>query len=210
MTMGMKNKASLLRGLLPALLLCACAFGLAACGGGGGGDEAKTVEQTIEKSLVEPTPADCRSHETQKFMEQTTHSEGAEALKACEAEGSGTADENIAVSAVEVKGNDATADVGFTGGSFDGQTLALALTKKGDNWQLDEITGFAKLDKAKLVAAIDAQLAGALKGIPTQAAECIKEAITKAPNSALTELLLKGNGETVTKAIEGCAKSLAG
>lgn len=209
--MATKIKGLLLRGLLPALLLSACAFALAACGGSGGGDdEAKAVEQTIEKSLVEPTPADCKTHETQKFMEQTTHSEGAEALKACEAEGSGTKDEEIAVSAVAVKGADATAHVGFTGGSFDGQTLSLALTKKGDNWQLDEITGFAKLDKGKLVAAIDAQLASALKGVPAKAAECIKEAINKAPSSALTELLLKGNGETVTKAIEGCAKSLAG
>lgn len=77
-------------------------------------------------------------------------SEGAEAVKTCEKEASEESGaESASVSNVEVDGSKATADVALTGGSLDGQGVEVALVKQGDQWKLDEITGFTSSTKQR-------------------------------------------------------------
>lgn len=193
--------------LLPCLLL---SFALAACGSSGGGgsggsggsDEGQIVE-TIEKSLSDPSPADCKELETQTFVEQTTHSTGAKAIKSCEEQGSEGTSESVDVSKVAVKSSSATADVAFSGGSFSDQTLVVALIKEGDQWKLDKIVRFAKLEKKALIKAIEEQLT---ELSPAQSS-CIVEGLQSAANQTFEALLLKGESQPLTELAESCAKA---
>lgn len=190
--------------LLPCLLLT---FALAACGSSGGGDssggsdEGQIVE-TIEKSLAEPNPAYCKELQTQTFVEQTTHTSGSAAIKACEEEGNEATSESVDVSKVTVKGTDATAEVAFSGGDFSEQTLVVALVKEGDQWKLDEIVRFANLQKAALIKAIEAQLSE----LNPEAASCIVEGLESSSDATFEALLLKGEDKPLTELAESCAK----
>lgn len=190
--------------LLPCLLL---SFALAACGsssggGSGGSDEGQIVE-TIEKSLSDPSPADCKELETQAFVEQTTHETGAKAIKSCEEQGSEGTSESVDVSKVQVKGSGATADVAFSGGSFSGQTLVLALIKEGEQWKLDNIVRFASLDKTALIKAIEEQL----NELSPAVSSCIVEGLKGSSNQTFEALLLKGEEQPLTELAESCAKA---
>ena len=192
--------------LLPCLLLT---FALAACGGSSGGDSGGSgdsdegqIVEAIEKSLSEPSSANCKELETQTFVEQTTHSSGSAAMKACEEEGDEATAESVDVSKVEVKGTDATAEVAFSGGDFSDQSLVLALVKEGDQWKLDEIVRFAKLQKTALIKAIEAQLSE----LNPEAASCIVEGLESSSDATFEALLLKGEDQPLTELAESCAK----
>jgi hypothetical protein len=195
--------------LLPCLLL---SFALAACGGGGssssggsaGGDDEGQIVETIEKSLAEPSPADCGKLETQGFIEQTTHATGAAAMKACREEGGEGSSESIDVSEVQVKGSGASADVAFASGSFAGQTLVVALIKDGGQWKLDKIVRFAKLEKAALIKAIEEQLPSELS---PEISSCIVKGLKSAPDQTFEGLLLEGDSQPLTELAESCAKT---
>jgi hypothetical protein len=138
------------RRLVLACLLIASAFALVACGSGN--DDESQVEEAIETSATSTDPADCKKLATQRFMEQTTQSEGAEAVETCEEEASNDEGADTAtVSNVEVDGSNASADVALNGGGFDGQEVEVALVKEDDQWKLDEVAGFVKFDEAKVI-----------------------------------------------------------
>jgi len=114
---------------------------------------ASEIEAAIETSATSSDPANCTKLQTQAFVEQSTSTEGAEAVKMCEAEAKeGENAESVAVSNVEVESSAASAEAAITGSSLDGQTVEVALVKEGGQWKLDEIAGFSKLDKTKLAA----------------------------------------------------------
>jgi hypothetical protein len=192
----LKTRYLLLTGLLLAVALAACGGGSSS---GGSGDEAEVTE-TIEKSLTEPSPTNCKERETQNFIEQTTHATGAAATKACEEEGEADSSESVDVSNVVVTGSKAKADVAFSGGSFSDQTLTLALIKDGGNWKLDEIARFAKLDKEALVNGIEEQLTE----LPSAVKSCIIEGLQGASNDLFESLLLKGEDQQLKELALSC------
>jgi hypothetical protein len=196
------NKRRLL--LLPCLLLV-LGLALSACGGSsGGGDDEGQIETAIETSATSSDPADCKKYSTQEFMEQSTNTEGAAAVKLCEEnakeeQGAETAE----VSEVEVDGSEATAEVALTGGSLDGQSLEIALVKEGSDWKLNELVGFTELDPTALAESIG----GALKeegGAAAAIAPCIEENFEVAEQSEIEELVIGGSTKPIEELAEEC------
>lgn len=189
--------------LFPAFLLV-LALGLAACGSGGESDEEKIVSM-IETSATSTDPANCKETQTQQFMEQTTGGSGSEAVKECEKETKSGEDnpESVNVSQVKVNGEEATANVGFEGGNFNGQTVEVALVEEEGNWKLNELTGFAKFDPTQLVGALAKKLEEE-PNIKPQVAGCIVEGIEELSKPELESLVIENNTEPIVEIAEGC------
>lgn len=192
--------------LLPLALLLV--LGVAACGGGsssGGGGEEDQISAVIEKSVTSDDPSKCTELMTQNFVEQTANAEGSAAVEECEETAtSGENDpEKVTVSEVQVDGANATADAAFVGGSFDGQTLSVALVKDGGKWKLDEISGFANLNRDALTGELEEQLEATGQLTEEQTA-CIVEGIEEASDEAFEELLLSGSSEALAEIAEAC------
>jgi ABC-type glycerol-3-phosphate transport system substrate-binding protein len=190
--------------LLPALLLV-LALGLAACGGGGESDE-EMITSTIERSAISTDPAVCGETQTLNFMEQSSASNGKEAEKECEKE---TEEEDsndpdsVNVSEVQTDGGTATANVEFEGGSFDQDTLEVALVEEDGDWKLDELTGFAKFDPKAFIAVFAAKLEEE-PGIEPQAASCIVEGLEETPKDEIEALVIENNTQPVVELAESC------
>ena len=193
-----------LRQLLP-LVLLSLVFGLAACGGGDG--EEDEVVEVIETSVSSTDPADCKELMTQSFLEQTELSKGAEAVKSCEegAEDTEGDPDSVEVSEVEVDGSSATADVAFSGGGFDGQTLSVALVEEDGDWRLDEITGFADFDQERLASSFEESIRGE-DGADPQVATCFADAIRELPKGEAEELVIGGSAQPIVEILEGCSE----
>ncbi len=188
--------------LLPIFALVA-AFAFAACGSSES-DEDKIVD-VIETSATSDDPATCTELVTQTFLDQVEEGEGKAAIKECEEDAEDTADnpDSVEVTEVEVDGTNATANAAFTGGGFDGQTLTVAVVDDGGDWKLDEITGFAKFDQAKLVQAFEEQLAEE-DSIEPAITSCIVESLEELEQEEFEELLLGGSSQGFVELAEAC------
>ena len=190
--------------LLPALLL---ALALAACGGSESDEDA--VVETIEASALSTDPADCKELATIAFLEQTQFEQGDAAIESCEEDA--REDENdpdsVKVSKVEVEGSDATADVAFEGGTFDGQTLSVALVED-DGWKMDEITGFAKLDQEALATAFAEGVTSGEGALPKDVGACLGEVVRDLPAKEVEEVIIGGDPQPLVEILEGCQEGL--
>lgn len=176
------------RRLVLPLLLIVSALVLVACGSSNG-DESQ-IEDAIETSATSTDPADCTKFNTKHFVEQTTQTEGTEAIKTCEKEASEKSGASSADSSnIEVDGSKATADVALSGGGLGGQEVEVALIKEDDQWKLNELTGFANFDQAKVVETLEKQFAKSSE-ISKSLAACITSSFEKAPAAKLEEALL--------------------
>jgi len=189
--------------LLP-LFVFVAALALAACGGSSESDEDKVVD-VIETSVTSDDPAGCTEFVTQTFLDQSEEGEGKAALKECEEDAADTSDnpDSVDVTEVEVDGSNATANAAFVGGGFDGQTLSVALVEEDGDWKLDEITGFAEFDQAKLAGAFQEQLEkeGSIEPAITS---CIVESLEELNQAEFEELLLGGSSEGFVEIAEAC------
>jgi hypothetical protein len=192
--------------LLPAALL-ALALTLVACGGSDESDKDKVVE-TIETSALSADPADCKELATQAFLEQTEFSQGPEAVKSCEEGAEDTSDDadSVEVSKVEVDGSEATANVAFTGGNFDGQALSVALVEEDGDWKMDEVTAFAKLDQEKLASSFEEGLQSGDDALEPQLANCFAEVLRELDKSQVEEVVIGGSQQPIVEIIEGCSQ----
>ncbi|HEY6731301.1 MAG TPA: hypothetical protein VI039_09775 [Solirubrobacterales bacterium] len=195
--------------LLFPLALLALALGLTACGGGGDSDEDKIVE-VIETSTTSTDPADCEALATQAFLEQTQFSEGEEAVKACEESAEETEDnpDSVEVTEIEIDGADATAEVAFVGGNFDGQTFTVALVEEDGDWKLDELTGFAEFDQETLATSLEEGLQAGDNGVDPELAECFGETVREAPQAQAEDLIIGGSQGPIVEIVEGCTEGL--
>lgn len=189
--------------LLVPLSILVLALGLAACGGGGESEEDK-ITNAIETAATSTNPVVCTELQTQGFVEQTQGEEGKAAVKSCEKEASDGSNnpDSVKVTKVEVDGSNATADAAFVGGSFDGQTLAVALVEEDGDWKLDEATGFAKFDKAKLIEAFTSSLEE--EKVEPELASCLTEAFEEAEQGEFEELILGGSSQPIVELAEAC------
>jgi copper chaperone CopZ len=188
--------------LLPALLISL--FGLAACGGGGESEEDK-ITSTIETAATSTDPAVCGETQTLKFMEATSGGSNKEAEKECEKEAKAGENnpESVTVSKVEVEGEKATANVEFEGGSFNGQTLEVALVEEGSDWKLNELTGFANFDPTQLVKVLAEKLEEE-PSIEPRIASCIVEGLEELPKAELEALVIENNTQPIVELAESC------
>ncbi|HEX7278124.1 MAG TPA: hypothetical protein VF255_00745 [Solirubrobacterales bacterium] len=198
-----------LRLSLPFALL-ALVFGLAACGDSES-DEDKVVD-VIETSVTSADPADCKELATQAFLEQTELEQGGAAVESCEESAEDTEDdpESVEVSAVEVDGSSATANVAFSGGSFDGQTLSVALIEEDGDWKMDEITGFAKFDQEKLADTLEESLQSGENAVEPPLAKCFAEVVRQTSKGQAEEIVIGGSPQPIVEIIEGCQEGLEG
>lgn len=189
--------------LLIPLAILVLALGLAACGSSES-DEDKIVD-VIETSATSDDPASCTELLTQNFVDQVEEGEGKEALKECEEDAADTSDnpDSVDVTEVEVDGSGATANAAFSGGGFGGQTLTIALVEEDGDWKLDEITGFAKFDQAKLVQSFREtfEKEGSIK---PEVVACIAESLEELEQAEFEEILLSGSSEGLVEAVQAC------
>lgn len=191
------------RSLVLACLLIVSAFALAACGSSDN-DESQ-IEEAIETSATSTDPADCLKLATQQFMEQTTQSEGPEAVETCEEEASNDEGADSAtVSNVEVDGSNASAGVALSGGGFDGQEVEVALIKENDQWKLDEVAGFVKFDEARVIEALEKGFAKPSSEVSKSLASCIIESFEEAPRAEFEEALLSASTEGFEEIAGSC------
>lgn len=193
--------------VLPIALLATLA--LAACGGGGESDEEK-VTGVITTSLEGHDPAECGELSTLAFMEQTTDGSGEEAVKACEAEKQSRVDDpdSVKVTAVKVSGAKASAEVAFSGGSFDGQTVEVGLVEEDGDWKLDQIERFVDFSRGKLIAVFERTFAESSEIAP-RLADCLLGALRAKSDAALEEIVLEDR-EALFEIVVGCEKSPEG
>jgi hypothetical protein len=177
-----------------ACLLIVSALALAACGSSNS-DESQ-IEEAIEISATSIDPANCKKLSTQQFIEQTTQSEGSEAVETCEEEASNDEGADTAtVSNVEVDGSDASADVALKGGGFDGQGVEVTLVKEDDQWKLDEIAGFTEFDQAKVIETLEEGFAEPSSEVSKSLASCIVQSFEEAPQANFEEALISRSTE---------------
>jgi hypothetical protein len=181
---------------------------IVACGGGGGNDNSSQITDVIQSSATSTDPADCTKLETQQFVEQTELASGQAALQQCQKSAADTSDNPSSVDVTDVKssGNTGSANITFHGGSFDGSTLSVSLTKDGDQWKLDKITDIPTFNLAGLVQALSAKLSSQ-GNIPPQFASCIVQSFNNAGADQVKSVILSGNGDQLTALFSGCAPS---
>ncbi len=191
--------------LLPCLLIVS-ALALAACGSSGSSDEGE-IEEAIETSATSSDPANCKKLSTQAFMEQSTSSSGAEAVEKCEEEAEKPEDnaESVEVTNVEVEGEEASADAAFTGSTLNEQSVEVGLVKEGSQWKLNEVEGFAKLDKTALVEALEGQFEKEETELSEETTTCILEGFEEGSQPEIEELLFSGSTEPIEELAEECS-----
>jgi hypothetical protein len=191
--------------LFPCLLILS-ALALTACGSSA--DSEGEIEEAIETSATSTDPADCKKLNTEKFMEQTTQESGSAAVKECEEEAkNGEGAESVRVSEVEVDGSDATAEVALSGGSLDGQALELALVKDGDQWMLNEVVEFTKLNQAKLAKVLEEGLSEPSSEIGPKFTGCVVDAFKQGSQAEVEDFLFSGSSEALEEVFENCSSS---
>jgi hypothetical protein len=190
--------------LLPALL---GAFAVAFTACGGGESEEGKIARTVESLATSTDPADCEALATSAFLKQTQVKEsGAEALESCEEDAEKTAEDpdSVQVSNVEVDGPMATADAAFSGGTFDGQSLSVALVKEDGGWKLDQVTGFALFDRDRLVESFQRALEEGPGASAPRLAACIGDVLRESSRSQVEEVVIGGSLVPLEEIIEGC------
>jgi hypothetical protein len=200
-------KKSLL--LLPVALI-AMAMALTACGGGssssGGGEEA-AIEEAIETSATSSDPSKCTEVQTEAFNEAESGKTGEEALEDCEEQAKTESEpaESVTVSNISEDGETATAEVAITGGSLEGQSVEVGLTKEEGDWKLNEFAGFTKYDPAGIGSLLEEKL-GEEEGVTPTIAKCIAEGVEEMSEEEAEAMIFEKDNEGVEEIAAACSE----
>ncbi len=188
------------------LAVAALALGLAACGGGESDED--QISEVVETSVLTTDPADCTKLQTQRFVEQTNFAVGEDAVAQCEEDVKDPSNDpdSVEVSAISVDGENATADVSFSGGTFGGSTVTVALVKEGDQWKMDRMTAIKDLDLASFKESFASQFEDQA-GIPASVKNCIVSEINAATKAEITQALLSGSQGDLVALFGDCLPS---
>jgi hypothetical protein len=194
-----------------ALAALTVVLAIAGCGGSGGSStsggtsEESQIKDAISTSVTSTDPADCVKLETLTFMEQIHFTSGQAAIRACQHDAPDTSDDpdSVTITNVVVHGANATADVTFHGGGFDGSTLAMALVKQGGQWKLDQITAIPSFDLARFEAAFTQRLTRDQQA-PAAAVQCIRGQLNQAGADAVKSALISGDSSQLLNLIGPC------
>jgi hypothetical protein len=193
----------------------AATLAFAGCGGSGdsttaaSGDEAQ-ITSAISTSVTSTDPADCIKLETQRFLEQIHFTQGSGAVKACQQDAPDTSDDpdSVDVTDIQVNGADATANVAFHGGGFDGSTLTMGLVKDGDQWKLDQITAVPTFDIDAFEQAFTQRLSKQ-QGVTAAGTACISRAFESAGPDVVKQALISGDPSQLLAVISPCLSGAA-
>ena len=151
-------------------------------------DEAE-IRRTIEAVATSGNPGYCGSAMTQGYLRQRTGAPARYAVDACRQDAPLAGANSVAISAVKVDGDRATATVANEGGSFDGSRLAVRLAKVGSGWKLDRLIRFARFDRAGFNRAYR-NLLNKYKTRPA-ATQCILRGANELSDAQLERLVLR-------------------
>lgn len=84
-------------------------------------------------------------------------------------------------------GSTATAETTLTGGTFDGQRLALALVEDGESWKLDEFVRFANFDRERMIASFSEEIAA---NAPAELAQCVRRRLQALSDQQIQSYLI--------------------
>lgn len=185
---------------------------LSACGGGGSGataagkKEEAEILSAIEATATNTDPAACKELATQHYFEQTEFTQGSYAVISCEEDALDPKNDSksVEVAKVMVDGPKATADATFRGGTFDGQTLSVALINSGGKWKLAGIVRFAKFDQERLAGAYEKAVSIGEGGLPKALAPCVGKGLRELPQTEFEEVFLTGNSIPLFDVLKGC------
>jgi hypothetical protein len=193
----------LLRRNLPLTTLIALALPLAACGGGESDED--RIAEVIRISATTEDPANCTRLVTQRFLEQTEFAKGAEAVESCEERDPSATARSVAVANVHVQGDRASADARFEGSAFDGQTLAVSLVRRGEQWKLDRVIGFRGFRQGAFMRAYERALTAPPDALPEDQAACIVRYLGRSEPAGLQTVLLGGDPKPLRAVFRLCA-----
>jgi hypothetical protein len=162
---------------------------LAACGGDDDSEEEDQITEVIETAATSGSPSVCAELQTQRWNEQLEGQTGEAALESCR-ENAGDPADSVEVSNIEVDGDAATAEVAVTGSFLDGSTIDVGLVREGEQWKLDQLTGFVEFDRAGFEAAFEEEVKSDQE-IPPQAADCIIERFKDFSDQEAQEFLIQ-------------------
>lgn len=201
------------------LLLVSLVATLVGCGGddggGGEGNDQTAVEETIATATKSKDPSVCGRLYTQAFLERMAFGfEGEEALRLCEEvaeEGRGSYPREVDVADVEITGGEATASASFEGGTFDGQTVVIALVREEDRWKIDRMVEFVGFDRDRLVEGMKREVRefeGA--GFEAELIACIVDRFERLGDAELQDLALYNDAEGIPGIAEDCIRQAEG
>ena len=105
---------------------------------------------------------------------------------------------------IEVDEDSASAEASFTGSFFDGQTLALDLVREGDQWKIDEATGFVDFDREHFVDQLKTSLQEESGGAPQEAVDCLTENIDALSDEEVENLFLNSDTQLEDQVFGSC------
>lgn len=174
--------------LAAAIILASAA--LTACGSDDTSEDEEQITEAIETSAMSSDPSACTELQTQRFIEQTEGETGEAALESCRENAGDEPAESVEVSSIEADGDAATAEAAITGSFLDGSTVEIGLVREGEQWKLDELTGFAEFDRAGFEAAFEEEVRSD-EEIPPQAADCIVQRFEGFSDQEAQDFLLR-------------------
>jgi hypothetical protein len=185
------GRLRILAPLLPTL-----AIALVGCGGGDSDEE--EIAAAIETALVKTDPQSCTELMTQAYLEESFQSSGADAVESCEQNAEAEESDNapVEVSAIEVDGSKATAEVALHGGEIAGQTVLMALIDE-DGWKLDEFVRFTEFDREEMIPQMVQGFEGGETRTEPQVVDCISKALHRMSRPELENMFLDGHQATI-------------
>jgi hypothetical protein len=113
------------------------------------------------------------------------------------------------VTDVNVDGNKATATAKATGSIFNGQSIKVALVKEGDQWKLDEFTGFENFNKDAMIAAFKQQFSQE-PGTTPQAVNCVVSQFQAASDADIEATFTGSDPQAENRLFGPCGKYFKG